>query len=148
MEAWRDAFDAAQEKRFKESERKIKQRMEKQDEKMETKFNRLEEKMDHQTQRLQLQLTQLVEAMSVVHKTMKTNQDNVERFTKSYLPDDQLHSPLKRQKQSADDNILDSDMDDDFSNAQDSDDDASMGTPQNRGDSAAAGLTRASQSPD
>eukprot|EP00957_Ditylum_brightwellii_P141628 10789620-Ditylum_brightwellii.AAC.1 len=76
MEAWRDAFDAAQEKRFNESERKIKRRMEKQDKKMETKFNRLEEKMDHQMQCLQLQLTQLVEAMSVVHKLMKTNQDN------------------------------------------------------------------------
>eukprot|EP00957_Ditylum_brightwellii_P001280 100504-Ditylum_brightwellii.AAC.1 len=59
-----------------------------------------------------------------------------------------MYSPLKRQKQSADDNILDSDMDDDFSNAQDSDDDASMATPQNRGDSAAAVLTRASRTPD
>eukprot|EP00957_Ditylum_brightwellii_P076707 5830443-Ditylum_brightwellii.AAC.1 len=70
--------------------------------------------------------------MSVVHTSMKTNQESVERVTKSYLLEDQMHSPLKRQKQSADDDILDSDMDDDFTNAQDSDDDELMGTPQNR----------------
>eukprot|EP00957_Ditylum_brightwellii_P136500 10409830-Ditylum_brightwellii.AAC.1 len=59
-----------------------------------------------------------------------------------------MHSPLKLQKQSADDNILDSDMEDNFTNAQDSDNDESMGTPQNRGDLAAAGLRQASRSPD